>query len=84
MIHLIEYDRPSGRMVTFETFGETERLKAEDARLELELELHRRGVKHEVVILEAASEAALRRTHRRYFESLSEIARSGMDGDRLE
>ena len=83
MIYLIEYDRPSGRIVTFGAFGETERLNAENARLGIELELNRRGVEHEVVLLEAASEAARRRTHRRYFEDLSEIAKSETGGDGL-
>ena len=46
------------------------------ARLDVELALHRQQVDHEVVLLQAASEAALRRTHRRYFETASEIVRS--------
>lgn len=76
MIFLIEYDRPQGRILTFKVFGESERGKAEDIRLELELDLNRRGVDHEVVLLEAANKDALRRTHRRYFENLSEIVNS--------
>ena len=81
MIYLIEYDRPSGWIVTFGAFGETERLNAENARLGIELELNRRGVEHEVVLLEAASEAARRRTHRRYFEDLRQILKSGSRQD---
>ena len=73
MIFLIEYKRNRGELITFRTFDDSERRKAEDARLELELELNRLGTEHEVVILEAASQEALRRTHRRYFESLSEL-----------
>lgn len=73
MIFLIEYDRDSGKMVTFRTFDDSEREIAESARLDLELELNRRGVEREVVILEAASEEAVRRTHRRYFETLEEL-----------
>jgi len=76
MIFLIEYDRSRGEIVTFRTFDDSERLRAEDARLELELELNRLGTEHEVVILEAATEEALRRTHRRYFENLSELVNS--------
>jgi len=41
------------------------------------LDLNRREVEHEVVLLEALSEQALRRTHRRYFENPSQIVRSG-------
>ena len=76
MIFLIEYDRPKGRIITFERFADSERRRAEDARLKIELDLNRRGVDHEVVLLEAISEAALRRTHRRYFENPSQILKS--------
>ena len=78
MIFLIEYNRPEGRLVTFQRFQVSERLKAQNARLDLELDLNRRGVDHEVVLLEAASEEALRRTHRRYFETLRQILESAI------
>jgi hypothetical protein len=74
MIFLIEYDRSQGEIITFETFSDSERRVAEDARLELEIRLNLNNVEHEVVLLEADSEEALRRTHRRYFESLTELA----------
>ena len=74
MQFLIEYDRHQGRLVTFKEFRNTERQKAEDERLALELELNHRGARHEVVLLEAASKEALRRTHRRYFEDLDSLA----------
>jgi hypothetical protein len=76
MFFLIEYDRDKGQMVTFRTFEDSERESAENSRLELELDLNRRGVEHEVVILEAASEDAVRRTHRRYFETLEELLKA--------
>ena len=76
MIFLIEYDRRRGEIVTFKTFDDSERQNAEDARLELELDLNRLGTEREVVILEAATEEALRRTHRRYFEDLAELVNS--------
>jgi hypothetical protein len=76
MIFLIEYDRIRGRIMSFKAFDESERMKAEDSRLQLELELNRVGTEREVVLLEAASEEALRRTHRRYFEDLSELVNS--------
>lgn len=81
MIFLIEYDRPEGRIVTFTTFKGSERFDAEKSRLNLELHLNRRGVAHEVVILEAESEEALRRTHRRYFEDVRQIATSAGAGN---
>jgi len=58
MIFLIEYDRPKGQLVKFKSFVDSDRLKAQDMRLELELSLHRSGVDHEVVLLEAVNEAA--------------------------
>ena len=76
MIFLIEYNRLQGCLVTFRVFDDAERSKAEAARLEMELTLRRGGVNHEVVLLEAASEEALRRTHRRYFEDLKDLVKS--------
>jgi hypothetical protein len=73
MIFLIEYDRSRGQIVTFETFDDTDRYKAEESRLGMELKLNRLGIEREVVLLEAETEEALRRTHRRYFEDLSEL-----------
>ncbi len=80
MLFLIEYDRNRGKVVTLETFEDSEREKAEDARLEMELSLNRLGIEREVVLLEAATEEALHRTHRRYFEDLAELV-SSLSGD---
>jgi hypothetical protein len=74
MIYLLEYDPPKGKLLTFTAFDPRDREKAADARLARELELFRRGIRHEVVLLEASDEEALRRTHGRYFYSLREIA----------
>jgi intein-encoded DNA endonuclease-like protein len=74
MLFLIEYDRHKGQLVKLRKFVERDRNRVENARLELELELRRRGKDHEVVVLEAPSEAVLRRTHRRYFENLRQLA----------
>jgi len=76
MIFLIEYDRSLGRLVMLKSFAESSRQQADEARLDLELELHRSHVDHEVGLLEAESEEAIRRTHRRYFETIDELARS--------
>lgn len=68
MIFLIEYDRPTGTLVQFRKFDDSERQIAQDARLELELKLNREGNRdREVVILEAPSEEAVHHTHARYF-----------------
>lgn len=74
MIFLIEYDREQGKVVKMSRFSETEREVANSARLSLELQLNQRAIEHEVVLLEAEDESALRRTHRRYFEDLLELA----------
>lgn len=79
MLYLIEYDRQSGRIVTFEQFENRAAVDAQEARLALEQRLNREGVDREVVLLEASNEAALRRTHRRYFEDLAELANGGGD-----
>jgi hypothetical protein len=75
MLFLIEYDRPSGTLVTFRKFDESQRQVANDARLDLELSLNRQGIQHEVVILDAPNEEALRHTHGRYFKSFVQLAR---------
>jgi len=76
MIFLIQYDRSSGRIVKMQTFKNSERQKANNSRLAIELELNQQCIEHEVVLLEAENEAALRKTHRRYFEDLRELTKS--------
>ena len=73
MLFLIDYDREQGRLVSLRSFDEAEPSAAKVARLELELALNRGGIAREVVLLEAASEADLRRTHRRYFATIAEL-----------
>jgi hypothetical protein len=82
MIYLLHYDRPNGKLVSIQEFPSTHRKHAMNARLELELDLHHKGLPHEATLLEAASVEALRRTHGRYFytsqeilEKLSEVAK---------
>jgi hypothetical protein len=72
---LIEYDRPSGTLMQFRKFDDSERQIAHDVRLELELKLNREHIQHEVVILEAPSEEAVRHTHGRYFKDIAELIR---------
>ena len=76
MIFLMEYDRRKSRIVSLRRYNDSERRKAEVCRLETELQLHRSGIAREIVLLEAASERALRRTHRRYFQDAREIVES--------
>ena len=74
MIFLVEYDRDSGALVQLLTFSNDKRADATRARLNLELLQKKTGMAHEIVILEAASEEHLRRTHRRYFEPIRSLA----------
>jgi len=73
MIFLIEYNRQKARIISLKSFDDSDRVKAQDCRLELELSLNAKGIEHEVVLLEAESEAAIRITHGRYFHDLSEL-----------
>jgi hypothetical protein len=79
MIFLIEYKRSEGRVISRRTFDDTQLRMAQDSRLELEIDLHRRGIDHEVVLLDAENEAALHLTHRRYFATLPELLQSVSD-----
>jgi hypothetical protein len=73
-LFLIEYDRTAGKILSMRSFASEERQEAAEVRLDLEIELLRRGQIREVVLLEAGSEDALRKTHRRYFEDLETLA----------
>ncbi|HYR77135.1 MAG TPA: hypothetical protein VEM96_14980 [Pyrinomonadaceae bacterium] len=73
MVFLIEYNREKGRIISLKSFDDSDRVKAQDCRLELELSLNANAVEHEVVLLEAESEAAIRLTHGRYFYDLTEL-----------
>jgi hypothetical protein len=76
MLFLIEYDRNRGQIVSLEKFEDSDRQSAEDSRLKMEINLNQLGIEREIVILEAETEEALRRTHRRYFEDLAELVSS--------
>jgi hypothetical protein len=73
MLFLIEYDRELGTVVSLERFSDADSEAASRARLDLEITLNRQGTSHEVVLLDAASEDDLRRTHRRYFVGIAEL-----------
>lgn len=76
MLFLIEYERNRGHLVSLKSFQDSEKKIAEESRLALELDCNVKGIDHEIVLLDAASEEAVRRTHRRYFENLHELATS--------
>jgi len=77
MIFLIQYDRPKGVIVMYRTFATEQREQAANERFQIEVDLNRHDTKqYEVILLEAESEEALRRTHRRYFENAKQIMTS--------
>jgi hypothetical protein len=76
MLFLIDYDRRAGKLAAIKQFDETRRKEAGDARLALEMEQQRSGVDHEIVLLDAEDETALRKTHRRYFETVEAMVES--------
>ncbi len=69
MLFLIEYDRLRGEIVSMTAHTDDCRPQVDEARLQAELRLRREAIRREVVVLEAANEGALRRTHARYFKS---------------
>ena len=73
MIFLIQYNRKRGRIISLRSFDDSDMVKAQDGRLELELSLNAKSVNHEVVLLEAKSESAIRLTHARYFYDFPEL-----------
>ena len=75
MYFLIDYDRSNGSK-EIRVFADDQLREADEARLELELRYHRLGIEREVVVLDAASEEALRKTHARYFEDIRSMAAS--------
>jgi hypothetical protein len=78
MIFLMEYDRSHGELVDIQAFDDSHRDAAENARLRRELTLHHTGVRREIVLLQAASETALRETHRRYFADIATLAEANL------
>lgn len=75
MLFLIQYDRRSGRLLSMKTFNDVQLDEAQDARLNLELELGERALDDEVILLEAESEAALLETHARYFKPIESMGK---------
>jgi hypothetical protein len=80
VIFLIDYDRSRGELASIEMFDDSERDAAENQRLKRELSLHRKGVTREIVLLQAASEDALKETHRRYFADIATLAETESRG----
>lgn len=73
MIFLLDYERASGVLISIREFDDAMRAAAEQSRLDLELSNLQRSATHEVILLEAATKADLKKTHRRYFENLGDL-----------
>jgi len=73
MLFLIQYDRRAGKLVKLERFEDAQWSKAYKAQLDLEIDLGRCGLGHEVVLLQAASEEAIHKTHSRYFQDVKTL-----------
>lgn len=76
MLFLIEYDRLRGEIVSLATYADDQRDHVDEARLQMELRQRSEAAKREVVVLEAANENALRKTHARYFKSAQALVPS--------
>lgn len=81
MLFLIEYDRLKGEIVSLSTYADDQRGQVDEARLQLELKLRRENTKREVVVMQAADEEALQKTHARFFKSAQALlpTASGVD-----
>lgn len=76
MIFLVEYERKSGEPAKVTEFPNELRHDAQQARLTIELTALGRNKEVEIVLLDAPSKATIRKTHRRYFESIGQILNS--------
>ena len=76
MLFLIEYDRKSGKIVQINRFSDSNKDKANEVRLDLEIKTNREKIDREIVLLEALDENTLRTTHGRYFKELSDFEAS--------
>lgn len=76
MIFLVEYERKSGEPAKVTEFPNELCHDAQQARLAIELKALGRNKEVEIVLLDAPSKAAIRKTHRRYFESIGQILNS--------
>jgi len=73
-LFLIVYDRQIGRILSLREYGPDERAKALQDRSTREL-AEKDHKEIEVVVLGADSLDALKKTHRRYFETVEQIAK---------
>ena len=69
MIYLIDYDSRENKLIELREFKDSEKLRAEYEKVQIELNLTKRGLLlREVVLLEARDLSELKRVHARYFQ----------------
>jgi len=73
MFFLLEYDRPSGKLLSLREFHDDDMALASQECFELERRLLARHDAREVVLLQSESLDSLKITHKRYFATLEEI-----------
>ncbi len=78
MIFLIDYDRNTQQRVRFKSYIDADRAQAVADRLAWDTEVFPTGLHREVVLLQAEDEAAVRRTHQRYFECMDPAVLRGI------
>jgi hypothetical protein len=75
MIFLLQYNSKTGMLESISEYSEADAIAAQEASLAAELRAIQLGTGVEVVLLEAASLDALRQTHSRYFQTLSDLSK---------
>jgi len=76
VLYLIDDDPRSASLIEMRAFTDGQRELVQNP-LDLELAKHARGEMQEIVLLEAAEDAGLRRTHGRCFATLETLAAPG-------
>ena len=79
MLFLVQYDRRSSSLRTLKQYFDYQQSEADEARLNLELRLIAEGIEDEVVLLDAEDINALVKTHRRYFENVSQLTEEAIN-----
>lgn len=75
MIFLLQYNPRTGTLERVDEYSDDDAIAAQEASLAAELRAIQRGTILEVVLLEASSLDALRQTHSRYFQTLSDLSK---------
>lgn len=70
---VLVYDRTKQQLIKLREFSEEDRVSAEGFRLEAQRKSLHDGLDQEIILFQAASEEALRRTHGSYFLSEREL-----------